>query len=388
MKKLILGLLILLSMVGGLLAQSSDQALFNAVESKNLSRVQNYLYGNANQLFKQGNRHITAFQLAVDMKLYSIADTLIVDGNADVNSDFGVEPPLFIAIRNNDQKMVELLMKHGADPNFTYNGTTAVAFALSSRGTSSSTIFDSLVKFAKQYGNSIDWTWKDSDGRNVLFYAVTGGNFSTGQGGNTSTVKLVMDNAGPSACIESDKNGDTPLHFAVKSGVNEGIIRNLLSNPESTKALRMTNSEGFNPISLYIYQMLNVSAAFSFETLIQLLKNPGFSYDQMNMPISYNMDNGLFIIANQDRVSESQLYQILEIVCKREKKLASLKNNSGSPMLCVAVKEKWSPDVVELLISEYEGDWTKIKDGKNNVIDIMRKNRSEDLYQDIFDSYI
>lgn len=388
MKKLILGLLILLSIFGGLLAQSSDQALFNAVESKNLSRVQSYRYANANQLFKQGDRHITAFQLAVDMKLYLIAETLIVDGNADVNSDFGVEPPLFIAIRNNDQKMVELLMKNGADPNFTYNGTTAVAFALSSRGTSSSAILDSLIKFGNQYGNSIDWTWKDSDGRNVLFYAVTGGNFSTGQGGNLSTVRLVVNKAGPLACIEPDKNGNTPLHFAIKSGVNEGIIRILLSDPECTKALRMTNSEGFNPISLYIYQMLNVSAAFSFETLIQLLNNPGFSYNQMNMPISYNMDNGLFIIANQDRVSESQLYQILEIVCKREKKLASLKNNSGSPMLCVAVKEKWSPDVVELLISEYEGDWTKIKDGKNNAIDIMRKNHTEDLYQDIFDSYM
>lgn len=386
MKKLIIGLLIFVSIVSSVWGYDENY-LFNAVESKNLSRVQNYLHANANQLFKQGNRHISAFQLAVDMKLYSIAETLIVDGNAEINADFGVEPPLFIAIRNNDQRMVELLMNHGADPNLEYNGKTAFIYTITNGGQSTSShLFDLLVKYSKQRGFYIDWYWKDNDGRTFLHYAVTGGNFITGQGGVNSTVASILRN-GSQLVKEQDKNGDTPLHWACKSNVSEGILRLLLNTPEATEALRMTNNDGFNPLALYIFT--SVSQGFvNYETLLTLVNIPGFQYSSMNMPASYRMDNGLFELARLDNTTATDLLQVMRIICRKEEKLASFKDSTGVPMLCVAVDEEWDPDIVELLIDEYDGDWTKLRDGKNNAIDIMRKNRSEDLYQDIFDAYM
>ena len=99
---------------------ADERALFDAVKTKNLAKVNQYIYANANQRFEYGGKAMTAFQLAVENGSTQIAKSLIVDGNADVNADNGDEPPLFIAARNNDLEMFELLINSNANLNKTY----------------------------------------------------------------------------------------------------------------------------------------------------------------------------------------------------------------------------------------------------------------------------
>lgn len=372
---------------------ADEQALFDAVKSKNLARVNMYRYANANQLFKQGGKAMTAFQLAVENGDMNIATVLLVDGNADVNADFGVEPPLFIAIRNNDSEMIELLVKYGAKINAHFNNTVPIVYAITNGGGNGGDMIKTMIRAAENNNQSIDLAYRDLEGRTVLHYAVTGGDFSTGKGtAGADVVAEILQISGSDSLLKSqDRTGNTPIHWCVKGGANAAVFRNLVARPAGTEACNITNNDGFTPLALFLYMTESQTNYVAWDMLNVFLSVPGFKMNTMAMPQNYGGDNGIFRLIRRGASSERELLTCLQTITRNDKTLASFEDANGVPMLCIAIYEDWNPAIVDFLIKNYRGDWKKIREsgrGGKNAIEIMRANHSEDLYQDIFDLYM
>lgn len=385
MKKLIFLSGCLIASCAALFA-ADEQQLFDAVKSKNLSRVNMYSYANANQLFKQGGKAMTAFQLAVENGDLNIATALLVDGNADVNADYGVEPPLFIAIRNNNSKMMNLLLHHGADINIMYNNLTPILVCVTKARGNSSHILRELIKSAENNGISIDWSWQDEKRRGILHYACTGGDFNTMQNGNADIVGLLLES---SLCpvTAQDVNGWTALHMAAYAGRSE-IMFQFLKGRNGSEAFSIENHDGFTPIGLLIFNS-KTTGRLDLGIITVAASKVNFTVEYLNPPANTMSDNGIFVIAENS--DTNRVCQIFESFSKSNNKLAELKDRNGTPLLCRAVQDDWNPEIVKILLKNYRGDWKKIREGGRrgkNAIEIMRANHSEDLYQDIFDLYM
>lgn len=69
-------------------------------------------------------------------------------------------------------------------------------------------------------------------------------------------------------------------------------------------------------------------------------------------------------------------------------------DEDGNDAICIAVKENLNEQIVDKLIEKYDGDFTKLvyrSSGKyknKNPIEIMRINKTERLYEDIFNDYM
>lgn len=385
MKKLIFLSGCLIASCAALFA-ADEQQLFDAVKSKNLSRVNMYSYANANQLFKQGGKAMTAFQLAVENGDLNIATALLVDGNADVNADYGVEPPLFIAIRNNNSKMMNLLLHHGADINIMYDNLTPILYCITkAHGNSSQTLYN-LIKSAENNGISIDWSWRDEFRRGILHYACTGGDFNMMRNGDADAVGLLLES---SLCPSTaqDVNGWTALHMAAYAGRSE-IMLQFLKGRNGSEAFSIENRDGVTPIGLLIFNS-ETTDRLDLGIIATAVSKMKFTVEYFNPPADAMSDNGIFVIAENS--DTNRVCQIFESLSKSNNKLAELKDRNGTPLLCRAVQDNWSSEIVEILLKNYRGDWKKIREGGRggkNVIEIMRANHSEDLYQDIFDLYM
>ena len=389
----------LITLVGGLLVSCAalfavdESQLFNAVEAKDLRRVNNYIYANANQLFKQGGKSMTAFQLAVENQDKIIADALLSDGNADVNADFGVEPPLFIAIRNNDSEMIELLVNHGANVNAPFKNTVPIIYAITNGGGNGGDMIRTIIRAAKNNNQNINLTYRDLDGRNALDYAVTGGSFLSGQAtAGVDVVNEILQISGSDNLFKSqDRTGNTPVHWCVKGGANVVIFKRLMARPIAAECCNILNNDGFTPLALFLYQTESQQNHVAWEVLNAFLSVPGFKMSSMAMPKNYGGDNGIFRLIRMGASSERDLLNCLKTITRNDKTLASFQDETGEPMLCIAIDEEWNPAIVEFLIDNYKGDWQKLRKsgrGGKNAIEIMRANHSEDLYQDIFDKYM
>ena len=392
MKKLIFLSGCLIASCAALFA-ADEQQLFDAVKSKNLSRVNMYSYANANQLFKQGGKAMTAFQLAVENRDVIIADALLSDGNADVNADFGIEPPLFIAVRNNDTAMIELLMNHGADINVSFKNTVPIIYAITNGGGNGGDMIKTMIRTAKNNNQRINLAYRDVEGRSVLDYAVTGGDFETGQGtAGADVVATILQISGADNLLKSkDGTGNTPIHWCVKGGANAAVFRHLIARPAGAEACNILNNDGFTPLALFLYMTESQQNFVAWEILNGFLNVPGFKVSAMAMPTNYGGDNGIFRLIRRGASSEREMITCLETITRNDKTLASFTDANGIPMLCIAIHEDWNPAIVECLIKNYRGDWKKIREGGRggkNAIEIMRANHSEDLYQDIFDLYM
>lgn len=429
MKKLIFLSGCLIASCAALFA-ADEQQLFDAVKSKNLSRVNMYSYANANQLFKQGGKAMTAFQLAVENGDLNIATALLVDGNADVNADYGVEPPLFIAVRKNNLKMVQLLLQYGAEPNLQYgdklpifiaadnqnekifaelikkgadvnsgyNDKPLIAYLLSNgKNTNRNTLIEVLCSTADQTGQRINWGWNDRDGRNILHYAVSGGDFNNFQGGSAGSVDYIIRKAGQgnSGAMQRQKDnetGSTPLHFAVEGG-NPDIVRALARTSESSQVMKSTDAHGFNPLGRYIFTNAQ-STHVNYDLIKCLVEVPGVTISSFAMPRNYkNGENGLFILLGKKGGATTQdIVDFINILGQQDKTIAGVSDPNGDSLLCVGVNERWDPAIIDALLEYYDGDFlaltAKVKGERRDAVEIMRLNHSERQYQSIFDRYM
>lgn len=367
----------------GFAASDADIALFNAVKAKNLAKVNQYIYANANQRFEYGEKAMTAFQLAVENGSTQIAKSLIIDGNADVNADDGDEPPLFIAVRNGDTEMFELLINSNANVNRAYKGQPITLYTIMQANGSSNTISRIIIK---RFGDRLDWNWQDNNKRTILHYAVAGGDFQTMRGNVSPDIVADLLSSGLCNVAVADVNGWTPLHIAAQSG-NKQLIYILLRSKDANQLLNVKDNEGYTPITRYIKTAYS-EKRLDIGVIMLAMGKCNFTLDDFNFPSETMSNNGIFLIAeNKDTTKVINFFRELS---KNNKMLATLEDKDGIPLLCHAIENEWNPDIVDIVMQNYRGDWRKIRiKGRNgkNAIDIMRQNRSEDLYQDIFYKY-
>lgn len=367
----------------GFAASDADIALFNAVKTKNLAKVNQYIYANANQRFEYGEKAMTAFQLAVENGSTQIAKSLIIDGNADVNADDGDEPPLFIAVRNGDTEMFELLINSNANVNKAYKGQPITLYTIMQTNGSSNTISRIIIK---RFGDRLDWNWQDNNKRTILHYAVAGGDFQTMRGNVSPDIVADLLSSGLCNVAVADVNGWTPLHIAAQSG-NKQLMYILLRSKDANQLLNVKDNEGYTPITRYIKNAYSENR-LDIGVILLAMGKCNFTLDDFNFPTEAMSNNGIFLIAeNKDT---SRVINFFRELSKNNRMLATLEDKDGIPLLCHAIENEWAPEIVDIVMQNYRGDWKKIRiKGRNgkNAIDIMRQNHSEDLYQDIFDKY-
>lgn len=362
---------------------ADERALFDAVKTKNLAKVNQYIYANANQRFEYGEKAMTAFQLAVENGSTQIAKSLIIDGNADVNADDGDEPPLFIAVRNGDTEMFELLINSNANVNRAYKGQPITLYTIMQANGSSNTISRIIIK---RFGDRLDWNWQDNNKRTILHYAVAGGDFQTMRGNVSPDIVADLLSSGLCNVAVADVNGWTPLHIAAQSG-NKQLIYILLRSKDANQLLNVKDNEGYTPITRYIKTAYS-EKRLDIGVIMLAMGKCNFTLDDFNFPSETMSNNGIFLIAeNKDT---SRVINFFHELSKNNRMLATLEDKDGIPLLCHAIENEWAPEIVDIVMQNYRGDWKKIRiKGRNgkNAIDIMRQNHSEDLYQDIFDKY-
>lgn len=334
----------------GFAASDADIALFNAVKAKNLVKVNQYIYANANQRFEYGGgKTMTAFQLAVENGSTQIARSLIVDGNADVNTDGKDEPPLFIAIRKDNSDLLQLIVSNGANVNAIYNDMTPLMYCYKISKGDYSRNADLLLK---NLSDNFDWGHKDAEGNTVMHLAAMGG--------------------------------------------NAAIISTLLNQNESRASalLQAKNLQGITPIGIYIFnaRKANKISLGLLITFLNLTSATPLTIADFTLPASAMTDNGIFSIGDMNIADTTQKLKFFTIFLKgnTNKMLASERDSLDVPLLCHAIENEWEEKIVDLIIRRYGNGWEKIRtDGRRgeNAIDIMRRCHSEDKYQEIFDAY-
>ncbi|WP_288605088.1 ankyrin repeat domain-containing protein [uncultured Treponema sp.] len=370
----------------GFAASDADIALFNAVKVKRLDLVNAYVRSaNANARFQWSGKSMTAFQMALENEDVNIAKVLIADGNADVNASWEDEPPIFIAARKKNPQLAELLIGSGANINSTYNGMTPAIYSVMAEE-NAGPFLHSFESIAKKYGKFIEWNSKDSEGRNVLHYAVTEGDFGNLiKHGNKSTVEYLL-RSGLVSASEQDKYGMTSFHMAAAS-CNNDLMKLFLNTPNGRKAYNIKNSDGYTPIALYLANAAKYNISYT-EVIMQAVSDTAmFKIGDFNFPPTANTKNGITIIcADSNNIDDNA--EIIRIISENNASLAELEVRKGIPLLCHAIKNKYSPTIVDAILSGYSGDWRAIQqfDGKN-VQEIMNSNGTARKYQYIFSKY-
>jgi ankyrin repeat protein len=121
--------------------QKEDEKAANDPNKKKISDS-NVTAKNKIDINKKDKRGMSSLVVAIDSGRYEIAKTLILEQNADVNSRYGKDSNTALhlacikASENSDpdkqveyNKMIGLLLKHGADPNaLNKNLLTPIAF--------------------------------------------------------------------------------------------------------------------------------------------------------------------------------------------------------------------------------------------------------------------
>lgn len=372
----------------GFAANDADIALFNAVKARKLDLVNYYVHNtnaNANARFEWAGKSMTTFQMALENKDVNIAKVLIADGNADVNAGWGDEPPIFIVAREKDSGLTELLIGSGADVNSTYNGMTPVIYSVMT-GENAGPFLHSFENIAKKYGKRIEWNAIDSEGRNVLHYAVTKGDFGNlNTHGDTSTVEYLLS-SGLASTTDKDKYGMTPFHMVAASCNNELMIL-FLNAPNGRKAYNIKNSDGYTPIALYLANAAKKNVSYT-EVIMQAVSDTSmFRISDFNFPSTANTRNGITIICADSNDIDSNA-EIIRIISENNTSLAELEVKKGIPLLCHAIKNNYSPKIVDAILSGYEGDWRSIQqfDG-NTAIEIMGTKGTSHKYEQVFAKY-
>lgn len=144
MRNLVLALFISFLSLSAFAQTKSTQKLFKAIEKNNVILASSAINEGADVNGTDDLKAPTTSVLlkAIELKRHDIVKLLLIQ-NSDVNqrrpSDF--VSGLMIAVKNNDVKMTEILIKSGADVNLeTLNGQTALHFAAIKNSTDSAKV--------------------------------------------------------------------------------------------------------------------------------------------------------------------------------------------------------------------------------------------------------
>ena len=150
-----------------------------------------------------GKFNYTPLHAAASTEHFNIIKYLIEEKGAKIDLvDAHEKTPLFYAVENNYQNIVEYLLKNGANTEFQYNGETVLYYAAKKNKLD-------LVKELIRHKADIEA--KDKYGATPLHLAVIHGHLDI--------IEYLLDNKYQVAFTEStDKNGYTPLYYATWKG--------------------------------------------------------------------------------------------------------------------------------------------------------------------------
>lgn len=367
----------------------TDIDLYNAVKLNRLSSVQSALRmgANPNQKIAAGGG-ISSFALAIENDNSMIIETMISDAREPVaiNGDSNSEPPLFIAARSNSLNAIDILLKNKANINVRYKDDSILYYVL--KMGDKYPILSKIIECNRKYHCGLNFSEFDPTfNRTVLHFAVTGGNYRDGAAnGNVNNVKVLI-NSGEINVSTKDSTERNALYYACASGKID-MGRLFLQYP---REFIEPADNGMTPLSALIkYGKENNFVDTEF--IEKIVKSAGgIKINSFFLPSEQGFDNGLIELA---KINSDDFFEIAKQLPKGiVSQLAKLQDREKNPFLCIAIQEKWNSELVDLLIDKYDGDWKKIKmeTGKYkklNAIEIMRKNHTEDLYEDIFNNYM
>lgn len=252
----------------------------------------------------------------------------------------------------------------------------------------------SFLTACDRYHVNVDYNVVDMYGNNALHYAVTGGDFNRYTNENPESLYLLLK-SGKVRKEAQNSDGNTILHLAFK-GHNVTACKYILADTDLASILiNKSNNNGITPAGAFV-EMVQETGSIDEELFLNLISIAGMTNTSIwnggKDAKSKGIDNGLITLVKTDDIVATSVFKNRQ--CKIQKYLAELEDNEGNPLLCLAIQEKWSPELVDLMIDKTNArDWKKIKmkSGryKNmNAIEIMRKNHTEDLYEDIFNDYM
>lgn len=387
--KLIIALGAMLLACAGAFADP-DMDLYNAVKINSLSKVQMALRMGANPNQKIAVTGLSSFALAVENDNTMIMETMLSDAIKEpvaINGDGNSEPPLFIAARCNSLEALKyLLSRKGININVKYNGDSILYYVL--KMGDKYPVLSKIIEYNKEYHCGLNFSEYDpAYNRTVLHFAVTGGNYRDGAAnGNVNNVKVLI-NSGEINVSTKDSTERNALYYACASGKID-MGRLFLQYP---REFIEPADNGMTPLSALIkYGKENNFVDTEF--IEKIVKSAGgIKINSFFLPSEQGFDNGLIELA---KINSDDFFEIAKQLPKGiVSQLAKLQDREKNSFLCIAIQEKWNSELVDLLIDKYDGDWKKIKmeTGKYkklNAIEIMRKNHTEDLYEDIFNDYM
>lgn len=174
--------------------------------------------------------------------------------------------PLHVAVHNNYDEVVKLLLQHGADPNAVDEDANTPLHRAATIG--QNRIVDMLMgagaSAAKSDGNGTTAVHLAAlNGHNTVLATLArhGADLAApnelGQtplicaciGGYSECVRVLLVFSSPEVILARDANGDTALHAAAEAG-HDDIVRSLIQNPNADFEINAQNNGGFSPIML------------------------------------------------------------------------------------------------------------------------------------------
>ena len=201
--------------------------LHRATIGENANLVSILVAHGANVEAKPKDNDLTALKIAVTDGLVDVARTLL-EGGALVNrADESSFTPLHHATINQCGKLVDCLLAHGANPDApNRNGTTPLHIAASD---------DRLAFYDANYSDT------DSIPDGLFDDSSTEFEFTRNDGDKAIFSALLKHSSRPDM---PDGKGNTPLHFAAKSGFHEAVCQ-LLAVPVQHD---IANLDGHTPL--------------------------------------------------------------------------------------------------------------------------------------------
>lgn len=180
------------------------------------------------------------------------------------DTEINVDLCLFRAISSARIRIVELLLKHGANPNMYDDGYTALHIAFQKKYIHNNSIYDTIIQLLINYGADLNLVTEDTIRETILICSVRHFNFND--------VKMLLNR---NVCVNiQNADGNSALHMAVQSLSSiiddhkgeirknwESIINLLLSHGADCS---LTNKKGLTPkdIARRFYDQSSIDTIF------------------------------------------------------------------------------------------------------------------------------